>query len=92
MDYSTTVRTYYECGGKTSTYCNPTMEELQQKARPLEGAERAKAYQALGKYAYDQIPTVPVGYPSFYYGLSSRLDWTPRLDGFLLAKEMKLKP
>jgi peptide/nickel transport system substrate-binding protein len=92
MDYSTTVRTYYECGGKSSAYCDSTMENLQKTALPLEGAERTKAYQELGKYAYDQIPTIPVGYPSFYYGLSSRLEWPPRLDGFLLAKEMKLKP
>jgi peptide/nickel transport system substrate-binding protein len=92
MDYSTTVRTYYECGGKSSAYCDPTMENLQKTALPLERAERTKVYRELGKYAYDQIPTVPVGYPSFYYGLSTRLEWTPRLDGFLLAKEMKLKP
>jgi peptide/nickel transport system substrate-binding protein len=92
MDYSTTVRTYYECGGKSSAYCDPTMENLQKTALPLERAERTKVYRELGKYAYDQIPTVPVGYPSFYYGLSNRLDWTPRLDGFLLVKEMKLKP
>ena len=51
---------------------------MQSKALPLEGAERAKAYQEIAKYANDQIPTVPVGYPTFYYALSNRLDWTPR--------------
>jgi peptide/nickel transport system substrate-binding protein len=92
MDYSRPVQGYYTCSGISSTYCDPTMEELLKKALPLEGAERVKALQEISKYAYDQIPTVPVGYPNFYYGLSTRLDWTPRLDGFLLVKEMKLKP
>jgi peptide/nickel transport system substrate-binding protein len=92
MDYSRPVRGYYDCEGNSSTYCDPTMQELEKKAMPLEGEARVKALQEIGKYAYDQIPTVPVGYPSFYYGLSNRLEWTPRIDGFILAKEMKLKP
>ena len=35
--------------------------------------------------------TVPIGHPYFYYGLSSKVEWKPRLDGFILVKEMKLK-
>ena len=81
MDYSRAVQGYYTCIGNSSTYCDPAMEELLKKALPLEGAERVKALQEISKYAYDRIPTVPVGYPSFYYGLSTRLDWTRESTG-----------
>ena len=57
----------------------------------LVGEPRAKAYQEIAKYVYDDFGTVPLAQPSFYYGLSQRLDWNLRIDGFMLAKEMKLK-
>ena len=55
------------------------------------GDERVNAYQAIAKYVYDEVITVPVGHPSFYFAMTQRLDWTPRPDGFILVKEMKLK-
>ena len=91
MEFSQTVQFYYVCNGRQSAYCNPAVDEMQKNDLPLTGDARVKAYQALGQYVYDDYATVPIGYPSFYFGLSKRLDWTPRLDGFLLAKEMKLK-
>jgi hypothetical protein len=35
--------------------------------------------------------TIPIGQPNFYYGLSPRLQWQSRMDGFILLKEMALK-
>ena len=70
----------------------PTLDEMQNKALPLTGAERVKAYQAIGQYVHDDFVAVPIGAPSFWYAISQRLDWTPRTDGFILGKEMKLKP
>ena len=64
---------------------------MQTAALPLKGAERQKAYEDIAKYISDQYYTVPVGHPNFYYGLSTKVDWKPRLDGFMLVKEMKLK-
>jgi hypothetical protein len=57
----------------------------------LTGAEREKAYQAIGQYVHDEFVLVPLGAPSFWYAISQRLDWSPRPDGFIMGKEMKLK-
>lgn len=60
-------------------------------ALPLVGEERAKAYQELARYLHEQVYTVPIGHPNFYFGVSKRLEWQVRLDGFMLLKEMALK-
>jgi peptide/nickel transport system substrate-binding protein len=91
LDFAQTVRFYYTCDGRQSTYCNPAVDETQKKALPLTGPEREKAYQAIAQYVHEEVVDVPVGHPSFYFALSQRLDWTPRPDGFILVKEMKLK-
>ena len=64
---------------------------MQNKALPLTGSEREKAYQAIGQYTYDNFVLFPIGAMSFWYAIGQRLDWTPRPDGFILGKEMKLK-
>jgi hypothetical protein len=40
---------------------------------------------------YDVVVTIPIMHASLYFGMSQRLEWTPRPDGFTLLKEMKLK-
>jgi ABC-type transport system substrate-binding protein len=91
MDYSSTVTSYYTCPARNSTVCDKTLEEMHAKALPLIGAERQKAYEEIAKYIHDKFYTVPIGHPNFYYGLSTKVDWKPRLDGFIMVKEMKLK-
>ena len=91
MDYSSTVTAYYTCKARNSVVCDPALEEMHQKALPLKGAERQKAYQDIAKYIHEQFYTVPIGHPNFYYGLSNKVEWKPRLDGFIMVKEMKLK-
>jgi peptide/nickel transport system substrate-binding protein len=91
LDYSFSVNNYYTCEGRLSAYCDPKVDEMHKAAVQLVGEERAKAYRDIAKYVYDDFGTVPLGQPNFYYGLSNRLDWKVRIDGFMLAKEMKLK-
>jgi peptide/nickel transport system substrate-binding protein len=91
LDFGQTVRFYYTCDGRQSTYCNPEVDKMQDRALSLGGAEREKAYQEIGKLMYDEVITIPIMHPSFYFGMSKRLEWTPRPDGFTLLKEMKLK-
>jgi peptide/nickel transport system substrate-binding protein len=91
MDYSSTVTAYYTCRARNSVVCDQTIEDMHAKALPLKGAERQKAYQEIAKYIHEQFYTVPIGHPNFYYGASTKIDWTPRLDAFILVKEMKLK-
>ncbi|HEX2171310.1 MAG TPA: ABC transporter substrate-binding protein, partial [Dehalococcoidia bacterium] len=90
MDFSSTVRSYYTCEGRNSVVCDPQIEEMNKAALPQKGEARAKAYQDIARYIHDQVYTVPIGHPNFYYGLSKRLDYKPRLDAFILVKEMKL--
>ncbi|MGE3270314.1 MAG: ABC transporter substrate-binding protein [Chloroflexota bacterium] len=91
MDYSSTVTAYYTCKARNSVVCDEKLEEMHQKALPLKGTEREKAYQDIAKYIHEQFYTVPIGHPNFYYGLSDKVEWKPRLDGFIMVKEMKLK-
>jgi ABC-type transport system substrate-binding protein len=91
MDYSSSVTSYYTCAARNSTVCDPVVAEMHAKALPLTGAERVKAYQEIAKYIHDQYYTIPIGYPNYYYGVSPKLDWKPRLDAFIMVKEMKLK-
>lgn len=90
MDYSSSVEGYYACGGATSAYCDPTLEKMRVKANQLAGDERDKALQDIAKYVYDKTVTVPVGQPKFFFGLAKNLQWKPRIDGFVLVKEMTI--
>lgn len=63
---------------------------MHDKALPLTGAEREKAYQAIAVRAAQNANIFPIGHPDFYFGLNKRLKWEARLDGFILLKEMSL--
>jgi peptide/nickel transport system substrate-binding protein len=91
LDFSQTVTFYFVCDGRQATHCDPALEEMQNKALPLTGSEREKAYQAIGQKVHDDFVLVPLGAPSFWYAISKRLEWTPRPDGFIMGKEMTLK-
>jgi peptide/nickel transport system substrate-binding protein len=91
MDYSSSVQSYYSCDSLTSAWCDPALDKQIAAALPLTGDERDQALQALAKEVYDKIPIIPLGQPNFFYGTSENLEWKPRLDGFILFKEMKFK-
>ncbi len=90
MDYSSSVEGYYSCRGATSAYCDDELDAMLAEANQLSGDERDAALQEIAAYVYEEIPVVPIGQPNFYFGLVENMDWTPRLDGFLLVKEMTL--
>ncbi|GFG49364.1 peptide ABC transporter substrate-binding protein [Mycolicibacterium agri] len=90
MDYSGSVVSYYSCEGNTSAYCDPQLEKMFASAVGTSGDARQKALADIAKYVYDRVPVVPIGQPNFNFGLAQRLDWTPRIDGFILLKEMTL--
>jgi peptide/nickel transport system substrate-binding protein len=90
MDFASSVESYYSCGGSTSAYCDPTLDAMYNAAVPLTGDARVTALKKIDDYVHQQIPVVPIGQPNFFYGISKNLQWTPRRDGFVLVKEMKL--
>jgi peptide/nickel transport system substrate-binding protein len=90
MDVSATASSYYRCDGAASTYCDPALDEALDAAIPIAGEERGPALAAVTKMYYDAYASVPVIYMPLNYGLVEGLTWTPRLDAFMLLKEMTL--
>ena len=88
MDVSSTARAYYSCEGGSSTYCNPALDEALNAAIPLTGEERQEALEAVTAMYYEDYGAIPIIHMPLNYGLAANLEWTPRLDGFVLIKEM----
>jgi peptide/nickel transport system substrate-binding protein len=89
MDVSSTARAYYSCEGGSSTYCNPALDEKLNAAIPLVGEERQAALEEVTAMYYEDYGAIPIIHMPLNYGLAANLEWTPRLDGFVLVKEMK---
>jgi hypothetical protein len=60
------------------------------EANSLTGEERDAAFQEITATFMADIPVVPLVHLPNYYGLGAGVTWTPRLDGFMLVKEMSL--
>jgi peptide/nickel transport system substrate-binding protein len=90
MDVSSTAQAYYSCDGGSSTYCDPALDEKLDAAIPLTGEERVAALQDVTRMYYEDYGSIPIIHMPLNYGLADTLTWTPRLDGFMLLKEMKL--
>jgi peptide/nickel transport system substrate-binding protein len=90
MDVSATASSYYRCEGAASTYCDPALDAALAAALPLTGEERATALANVTKMYYDAYASVPIIHMPLNYGLAANLQWQPRLDAFMLLKEMTL--
>jgi peptide/nickel transport system substrate-binding protein len=90
MDVSATASSYYRCEGGASMYCDPALDAALEAALPLTGEERATALAAVTKMFYDAYGAVPIIHMPLNYGLAANLQWEPRLDAFMLLKEMTL--
>jgi len=88
MDVSATASSYYRCDGGASMYCDPALDTALTEASALTGEERGPALAAVTKMYYDAYASVPVIYMPLNYGLAANLQWEPRLDAFMLLKEM----
>ncbi|HET8521746.1 MAG TPA: ABC transporter substrate-binding protein [Thermomicrobiales bacterium] len=90
MDVSASAASYYICDGVASTFCDPKLDAAYEKALPLTGEERDKALGEVTKIYYDAYAAVPIIHMPLNYGLAANLEWEPRLDAFMLLKEMDL--
>jgi len=86
MDYAASMG-YYTCAGTVSVLCDQEVEALVTDAIQKSGDERDLALQAVAAHLAELYYIVPVGYPIFYFGLVDGVNWTPRMDGFILIKE-----
>lgn len=90
MDISTTASAYYRCEGGASSYCNEELDAALEEALPLTGEERVEAFGEITEMIYNDYGVVPIITMPLFYGLAENLNWTPRLDAFMLLKEMSL--
>ncbi|MDG4798370.1 ABC transporter substrate-binding protein [Micromonospora sp. WMMD1082] len=90
MDYSLTVNSYYRCNSVVGTYCDRALDRQHDEASQLTGDARDQALIAIAKNVHENVAAVPVGQTTFYFGLADNVRWKPRLDGFILLKEMAI--
>lgn len=75
-----------------AAYCNPEFDALyQQASSTVDPEERAAILLQMQEIAWDDAPWVFLWRLPVVYGLSSRLDWEPRNDGYIPFEEMRLK-
>lgn len=79
---SSRVINFYFGTGQFSQADSPEFQEKLEEAGAIAGPEREPAYQALWQEIYDNHWVVPLFGIDYLHGLSARIDWTPRDDGF----------
>jgi peptide/nickel transport system substrate-binding protein len=89
LDPDRQLATYYEAGGVGSSNTNEEMKALIAEARSeLDPEARAELYHQALAIAYDEAMFVWLVNNEDIYGLSERMQWTPRVDSKLLVIEM----
>jgi peptide/nickel transport system substrate-binding protein len=87
-----TILGYYKSDATQNAFDDPKMDELIAKAVPLTGEARQNAIAEALAYQHDNVvQDCPMVHIQALWGLSGRIDWTPRFDNMILVKEVKLK-
>lgn len=73
-------------------YRNPEVDRLiEQSEQTVDPAERLKLLRAaMRKITVEDVIGVPLFSPEVLYGVSRKLKFTPRVDGYVLAQEVKI--
>ncbi|MEX2374749.1 MAG: ABC transporter substrate-binding protein [Dehalococcoidia bacterium] len=87
MDYAASFGSYYACGGAVSAFCDEEGDAMYFEAIQYAEEERQEALAELAAFAHESRAITPIGHPLFYFGVQEGLDWTQRMDGFILVKE-----
>ena len=88
MDVSLTFSGYYRCDGGVSTFCDPEIDTSTAESAVITTEERGAELAATTAAYMEHIPVIPVVHLPFFYGVAADLTWQPRLDAFMLVKEM----
>jgi peptide/nickel transport system substrate-binding protein len=88
MDVSQTFSGYYRCDGGVSTFCDPEIDTMTAESAVITGDERGAALAETTAAFMERIPVIPIVHLPFFYGVAADLSWKPRLDAFMLVKEM----
>ncbi len=91
MDAAASAERYYSCNPDSdSTFCNEAIDQKITAAQFLLGEERDAAYQEIGALVQPEYAIIPVAHLKIAYGMVENLTWQPRMDAFMLLKEMTL--
>ena len=91
LDADRQLSTYYQAGGVGSSNTDEELSSTITEARQTTDADaRATLYNEALKTAYDQAYFVWLVNNQDIYGLSERIEWTPRVDAKLIVAEMGL--
>jgi peptide/nickel transport system substrate-binding protein len=91
LDPSRQLNTYYSLEGVGSSNTNQELADLvAQGQSTLDPAERESIYQEAVQLAYDGAYFAFLVSNEDLYGMSERMQWTPRVDSKLLVKEMSV--
>jgi peptide/nickel transport system substrate-binding protein len=91
FDADKSFSAYYKAGGVGSSNTDPELEALIDGARTETNFEkRAAMYHQAVKLAHDKAYFVWLLNIEDVYGMSKRLEWSARVDGKMLVKEMRV--
>jgi peptide/nickel transport system substrate-binding protein len=92
MDADRTLSAFFACRGTGPSYCNEDVTAMITAARTeTDVAKREQMYHQIVQTAHDEAAVLYLLNVENIYGLSERLNWTPRRDARLLYATMSLK-
>jgi len=92
LDADRVLSAYFTCDGTGPSYCNEEVTAMIYAARTeIDTAKRLQMYQQIVQTAHDEASHLYLLNVENIYGLSERLNWTPRRDARLLYATMSLK-
>jgi peptide/nickel transport system substrate-binding protein len=91
LDADRTLSALYHSAGSQTAYRNPELDSRVDTARTeTDLAMRERLYHEAIQIAYDDAALGVLLNLEDIYGMTERLEWTPRLDGKMLVKEMTI--
>lgn len=91
LDADRTLSAIFHSKGGQAAYANPEVDKLVDSGRTeIDMKKREEMYRKVVKTVHDEAACIFLLNLDDIYGLSKRLEWTPRLDGRILVKEMAL--
>lgn len=91
LDADRTLSALFHSKGSQAAYSNPEVDKLVDEGRTeTDVTKREEMYHKVVQIVHDEAACIFLLNLDDVYGLSKRLEWTPRLDGRILVKEMTL--
>jgi len=91
LDADRTLTGMFTTGGSQAAYGNPEVDQLVEDGRTETDVEtRESMYHEAVQTIHDEAACIFLLNLDNIYGLSENLEWTPRLDGRIMVKEMTL--